>query len=639
MCGICGYAGFERDERLLRRMTNVMAHRGPDDEGFFLGDDIGLGMRRLSIIDIAGGQQPITNEDGSVCIIFNGEIYNYRSLAVQLRQRGHRFHTQSDTETILHLYEEYGTACVQHLRGMFAFAIYDSRQHQVFIARDRLGIKPLYYWAQNGHLVFASEIKAILECSEVPREPYLPAIDAYLSLRYVPGPETMFTGIGKLPAGHWLMWAHGQLRLECYWTPECSAGPYQADEYYRERFAELLTESVRLRLMSEVPLGAFLSGGIDSSALVATMSRLLDQPVKTFSVGFDWPGDELSAAQEVAQRLGCEHHEIICRPEDLALLPQIIWHLDEPIGDAIVVPMYLLSRLARQHVTVVLTGEGADETLAGYLPHKVMFWARQYARWTPQPLQDWLVKPLVARLPARVLNAAFTYPARLGERGRRKVLDYLTLVSAQQPQAEYQFLISLFDTRDKAALYTPMLRSLLHTCAAANGLPHRSRNLSYLDEVLALQYAHWLPDDILMKQDKMTMANSIEGRVPFLDHVLVEFLLQTPPHLKLHGLTDKVLLREYLAARLPGKTARRPKKPFYIPLDQYFTHASLREIIETCLSEASIRRRGYFTWDTVRALRQSVSHNEFLFGKQVLALVALELWHRIFIDRESGWVA
>ena len=637
MCGICGYAGFERDEHLLQHMTEVIAHRGPDDEGFFLADRVGLGMRRLSIIDVAGGKQPILNEDGTVAVILNGEIYNYATLTAKLIRRGHRFRTRSDTETILHLYEEYGTECVQHLRGMFAFAIYDTRRQCLFIARDRLGIKPLYYWAQNGKLVFGSEIKAILECDDVPREPHLPAIDAYLSLRYVPGPETMFGGIRKLPAGHWLLWQDGQARIERYWAPQLYSGPYKPDDYYRERFAELLTESVRLRLMSEVPLGSFLSGGVDSSAIVGTMSRLIDQPVKTFSVGFDWPGDELPAAHEVAQRLECDHHEIICRPDDLALLPEIIWHLDEPIGDAIVVPMYLLSRLARQHVTVVLTGEGADETLAGYLPHKVMFWAGRYARWTPRPIQNWIVKPLAEQLPARLLNLAFAYPAKLGERGRRKVLDYLALVNAHQPEAEYHFLISLFDERDKTDLYTGRLCPSMNTRPADNSLHPDSNDASYLDEVLALQYAHWLPDDILMKQDKMTMANSIEGRVPFLDHILVEFLLQTPPHLKLRGLTDKALLRDYLADMLPGNPARQPKKPFYIPLEQYFANGPLSEIVETCLSEHSIRRRGYFVWEKVRALRQSVD-DDFLYGKQVLALVALELWHRIFIDREPGWV-
>lgn len=639
MCGICGYAGFERDEQLLKRMAAVIAHRGPDDEGFFWVDRVGLGMRRLSIIDIAGGQQPILNEDGTIAIIFNGEIYNYKTLVEHLIQRGHLFRTRSDTETILHLYEEYGSECVQHLRGMFAFAIYDTRHQQLFLARDRMGIKPLYYWSQQGKLLFGSEIKAILECNHVSTEPYLPAIDAYLSLRYVPGPETLFTGIYKLPAAHWLLWQDGQICVKRYWTPHLYTGSYKPDSYYQERFVELFSESVRLRLMSEVPLGSFLSGGVDSAAITTTMRHFVDQPVKSFSVGFNWPGDELSTAKEVAQKLGCDHSEIICQPEDFAHLPKAIWHLDEPVGDAIIVPMYLLSRLARQQVTVVLTGDGADETLAGYLPHKVMVWARHYARWMPQFMQRRVVQPLVEQLPSAMLGLAFDYPAELGVRGKRKVVDYLSLVGSQQPEAEYNFLISLFDSRDKIELYTTQLHPFINPRAVNGNLPsYPHQGIHYLDQVLSLQFMHWLPDDILMKQDKLTMAHSIEARVPFLDHHLVEFLLQTPPHLKLRGLTNKILLRNYVAQALPGKAAHRSKKPFYIPLEQYFTQGPLSEIVATCLSKQSIQKRGYFVWDKVQTLRQAVNNKDFLFGKQIFALTALELWHRIFIDREKGWL-
>ena len=443
-----------------------------------------------------------------------------------------------------------------------------------------------------------------------------------------------------VPAGHYLEWQNHQTRLEQYWKPQLYSGQYQPDAYYHERFAELFTESVRMRLMSEVPLGSYLSGGVDSSAIVATMSQLVEQPVKTFSVGFNWPGDELSEAQEVAQRLNCDHHEIICSFEDMALLPQIVWNLDVPFGDAIVLPMYMLSKLARQHVTVVLTGEGADETLGGYLMQRVMLWARRYDRWTPRQLQNWLIEPVVRQLPTGLLNLFFDYPAALGQRGRQKVLDYLALIKRRQPLEEYTSLISLFDDRDKLPLYSEKFLPALNAWPNDNGLiPQLDGEAAYLDEILALQYAHWLSDDILMKQDKMSMANSIEGRVPFMDHVLVEFLLQAPPHLKLQLASNKVLLRKYLKGILPGSASRRPKKPFYIPLDQYFSSGPLGEIMETCLSESSVRRRGYFRWSQVRALRDSVDKGEFMYGKQILALVMLELWHRIFIDREPGWVS
>jgi len=639
MCGIYGYAGWDADDALLDRMSRVSTHRGPDDHGALKRPGAGIGMSRLSIIDVAGGHQPIFNEDGSLAIVFNGEIYNHRELGESLRQKGHRFQTRTDTESILHLYEEEGPDCLRRLRGMFGLAIYDLRQERMFIARDRMGIKPLYYWSKGGRLVFASEIKAILECPEVSRQPHLPSVDAFMSLRYVPGPETMFEGILKLPPGHWMMWEKGTLRIQRYWTPTFTTGPSWSDQEYQERFDALLTESVKMHLMSEVPLGCFLSGGVDSTALAATMSRLVSTPVKTFSIGFDWEGDELPEARAAARALGCDHHEIICKTEDFAHLPKLIWHLDEPVGDGIILPIYLLSKEARRHVTVILTGEGADETLAGYLPHKVMYWVRRYVRGVPRALRRHVVEALIARLPASLLTKAFHYPAALGERGRRKFLDYLELADRRSFQEEYHFLLSLFDDRDKDKLYASGL-------AASRGqwpgrveqIPPGSGKTS-LDEILRLGYAHWLPDVILMKQDKLTMANSIEGRVPFLDHVLVEFLLSAPSRLKLSGFREKVLLRNYLKRALPGGAARRKKKPFYIPLDKYLNAKPLKEMVDECLSEESVKRRGYFDWESVRELRRSVDQREFLYAKQVFSLLTLELWHRIFIDREPGWVA
>ncbi len=639
MCGICGYAGFERNERLLKRMTRVMTHRGPDDEGFFYHADVGLGMRRLSIIDVEGGKQPIISENDRISIVFNGEIYNYMALREKLIQLGHTFSTKSDTETILHLYEEYGTECVQYLRGVFVFALYDKNEKDLFIARDRLGVKPLYYWMQNGRLIFGTEIKSILQNETISREPNFVSIDAYLALRYIPGPETMLTGIYKFPSGHWMLWKDGQSVVEPYWTPEIHKGPYRSNEYYRDRFFELLTESVKMRLMSEVPLGAYLSGGLDSTAIVALMSQMADQPVKTFSVGFDWEEDELPAARAVAEEFGCDHHEIICNVKDFELLPKIMWHLDEPIGDAIVVPMYMLSKLAREHVSVVLSGEGADETMAGYLFHKVMLFADRYVRRAPKLIRNGISKTLINHIPLVLLNKVFDYPGTLGDRGRQKILDYLDLVGCKRPDKEYYFLISLLDKRDKNILYSTQMKHSLNSCFLDDA-SDTDINIdgSYLDLILSLQYDNWLPDDILMKQDKISMANSIEARVPFLDHMLVEFLFQTPPKLKLHGSKNKILLRDVLSRLLPGDFSQKKKKAFYIPIEKYLSQGALSEMVNICLSQESIRKRGYFNWDTVRSLRQMSGSGDFLYGKQVFALVALELWHRIYIDNESGWL-
>ncbi len=638
MCGIFGVFGFGHDETRLRRMASALVHRGPDDEGFFEHDRVGIGFRRLSIIDVAGGHQPIFNETQDVLIVANGEIYNHEELARHLKTKGHVFSTRSDAESILHLYEEKGIACVNELRGMFAFAIYDLRLKKLILVRDRMGIKPLYYWAQGEKFAFASEIKALLELEEISREPNFPLMDQFLTLRYVPGPETLFREIQKLPAGHYLTWQNNSFELERYWAPPFDAQPKRPDVYYQEHFASLFEESVRKRLMSDVPLGAFLSGGIDSSAIVAAMSKNMNRPVKTFSAGFEWAGDELGAAREVAQLLGTEHEEVICQSQDFSLLPKIVWHLDEPIGDAIVVPMYLLSRLAQKSVKVVLTGEGADEMLAGYLPHKVMFWMRQYVKIVPQAIQNLCVAPFIRALPSKILTRAFPYPGELGKRGKLKLLDYLSLAQKEQARDEYFFLISLFDERDKADLYTDQMHGLVSSGGVRGNVKREIKGATYLDQILSLQYESWLPDDILMKQDKMTMANSIEGRVPFLDHLLVEFLHTVPPHLKLNGLVDKAILRDYLRKAGVPRAAKRRKVPFYIPIDQYFEKGPLKELVETCLSEKSVKKRGYFKWEKVRALRSAMSQSDFLIGKQVLALLVLELWHRIFIDRESGWV-
>lgn len=636
MCGICGFAGLPPDAARLGRMTASFAHRGPDGEGRLERDEIGLAVRRLSVIDLEGGNQPLFNEDRTVAVVLNGEIYNYRAIREDLGRRGHSLATRSDTEILAHLFEDEGIEMVHRLRGMFAFAIYDLRDRSLYLARDRIGLKPLYYWTHGRSLVFASEIKALLEGHEIPRRPNLAAIDAYLSLRYVPGPGTIFDGIGKLPAGHWLRWKDGTVERRRYWTADYRDSEERDDEITYERFKRVFEETTRLHLESDVPVGAFLSGGVDSTAIVATVQRFTGKPVKTFSVGFDWPGDELPVARQVAARLGCEHHEILCRPEDMALLPRIVWHLDEPIGDAIVLPMYLLSRLARQHVKVVLSGEGADEIFAGYLFHKVLYWAAQYRRRVPRILRRAAVLPLLKRIPSALLTKAFAYPAALGERGKAKLIDFVEGLDETSTEQQFHFLISLMDRRDKKGLYTGEMRRALDVEApdgAGEKLPGN------LHRILRVQYDHWLPDDILMKADKTSMANSVEARMPFMDHRLVEFLFATPPHLKLRGWRDKVLLRRYLADLLPGEPARRPKKPFYIPLERYFGTPALRSLTDECLSESSVRRRGYFAWPAVRAMIASIDRGDFLYGKQVFSLVMLELWHRIFIDREGGWTS
>ncbi len=632
MCGICGHVGI-RHEGLLEEMTAALAHRGPDDAGLLRDGDAGLGHRRLSIIDVSGGHQPIENEDGSAALVANGEIYNFRELREELLGRGHRFRTESDSEVILHLWEEEGAACVRRLNGMFAFAIWDRRTRTLLLARDRLGIKPLYYATlPDGGLVFASELKALLRCGALPVELDPGAVLDYLGLRYVPGPGSLLRGVKKLPAAHVAELSRGRLRLERYWEPPYHTGPFRGDtREWLEGFGEAFERSIRRRLVSDVPLGAYLSGGVDSGAIVATMARLASEPVRTFTVGFDFAHDELEPAAATARALGCRHTEIACRAEDVGLLPEIVWHLDEPIGDAIVVPMFQLAREAKKHVSVILAGEGADETLGGYLFHKVLLWGTRVGGAIPRAVRQGVLLPLLRATPAGLLNLGFQYPADLGERGKQKLLDLLPLLEPASLARAYRHLISLFDARDLAGLLSPEL------AAAAPATPPEPARTEgpLLNRALDLQFAHWLPDDILMKQDKVSMAHAVEVRVPFLDHELVEYALSMPPSLKVRGLASKWILRRHARDLLPPRAASRRKMPFYTPVERYLAQPVFVDLLDDLLSERAVRERGVFRPDAVGRLRDSVRGGEFVMAKQLMSLMILELWCRMAVDRRG----
>ena len=636
MCGICGFVGVH-EEGLLERMTTALSHRGPDGCGYFQCGSIGLGHRRLSIIDLEGGRQPIENEDGSLVLIFNGEIYNYQELRVGLLERGHEFSTRSDTEVILHLYEEKGADCLRQLIGMFTIAIWDKRQRQLFLARDRLGIKPLYYIEAGGRFLFASEVKAILQYRGFDPTLNPAAVHDYLALRYVPGPGGMFRELRKLPAAHYAVVQNGRMVVTRYWTPELYHGPFAgSEEEYLEGYVERFERSVRRRMISEVPLGAYLSGGLDSSTIVAVMSKLTSTPVRTFTVGFDYEKDELSQAAETARLLGCEHTPIASRISDVELLPKLIYHLDEPLGDPIVIPMYQLAREAKKQVTVILAGEGADETMGGYLFHKALLWGRSMAERTPAVVRRSILRPALSATPSSWMNLAFHYPAALGERGKQKVLDLVGLLDREQLDDAYVHLISLFDPRDTRDLYTEdFRRSVTGTVPGGRQQDIVGSTAPELNRILHLQFAHWLPEDILMKQDKMSMAGGIEARVPFLDHELVEYALKVPPSLKIRRGATKYLLRRYARRILPAEVVNRRKMPFYVPLEKYFEDPVFKDLVADTLSEQSVRKRGFFRPRTVARLREAMSCREFLFVKQAFSLVVLELWCRMAIDRRG----
>ncbi|HKQ72879.1 MAG TPA: asparagine synthase (glutamine-hydrolyzing) [Blastocatellia bacterium] len=639
MCGICGYIGAVDDD-LLEGMTASLSHRGPDGAGYFRRDEAGLGHRRLSIIDVAGGQQPIENEDGSLALICNGEIYNYQALREELLARGHRFRTRSDSEVVLHLYEDLGPDCLHRLNGIFAIAIYDCNNRRLFLARDRLGVKPLYYADLPGRFLFASEFKAILRDRNWTPGLNPRAIHDYLALRYVPGPGGMFKELRKLPAAHYALVERGRATLRRYWQPELFNGPFPAaEEEYLEGFASHFERSVRMQMISEVPLGAYLSGGLDSSAIVAAMARLSPKPVRTFTVGFDFEHDELAEAAETAKLLGCEHTEIACGVADLELLPEVVYHLDEPIGDAIVIPMFQLAREARKHVKVILAGEGADEILGGYLFHRALLAGHQLARVAPRAVRQSLLAPALSLAPAGLLNLAFNYPAQLGVRGKLKALDFLRLLDPEQLPAAYRHLISLFDERDTTDLYTDDFKAMLNGETQSNhglkgdGLKALSGGAPYLNRILDLQFDHWLQDDILMKQDKMSMSHAIEARVPFLDHELVEYALRLPPAMKIRAGRSKYVLRQYARRLLPRRTWMRRKMPFYVPIEKSFADPRFQELMADTLSERSIRARGLLRPETVRQLREAMRQGEFVLVKQVFSLIVLELWFRMAVDR------
>lgn len=632
MCGICGFVGLE-ETGLIEAMMVALAHRGPDADGRWVEGNVALGHRRLSVIDLDGGGQPMTSADGSLVITFNGEIYNHRELREQLVRRGHAFRTESDTEVLLAMVREHGADALEKLNGMFAFGVWDRATRELFLARDRVGIKPLCYLELPGAILFASETSALLCHAGCPRELDAGALADYLALRYVPGDSGLLRGIKRLPAGHFLRYRDSKLEIRRWWSPpEGSVRPGRSEDDCVEELGQLLETSVRRRLMSDVPYGAYLSGGLDSSVVVALMSTMMADPLPTFTVGFGTDRDETDAAAATARALGCDHYVVECGPESIELLPEVVNHSDEPMGDAISLPAYLLAREAKQHVKVVVTGEGADEIFGGYLFHAVMWAASAYRRVVPRPISDWLIQPLLSMTPATILNLAFRYPARLGQRGKLKALDYVRTLGSGSLDEGYRHLISLFDARDTGSLFTSDFEALLREQRSRAVQPDLEGG-SEFDRLLRLQFAHWLPDNMLQRQDRMSMASGIEARVPYLDHELIEFAFGLQRNLRLRRLVGKYALRKLGRRLLPVETASRPKRPFYVPLESYFEQPRFQQMMDDLLSDEAVESRKIFRIDAVRALRDSMSEGEFVPVKQVFSLMTLELWFRSFLDR------
>ena len=634
MCGICGIAAPQKldysvDEAMLARMRDTLTHRGPDGAGLFLDEGIGLAHRRLSIVDLAGGHQPMTNEDGTVWITYNGEIYNHKALRQTLEQRGHRYHSASDTETIIHLYEERGPRAVEELRGMFAFAIWDAPRRRLVLSRDRLGIKPLYYTlSDDGVICFASEIKALLKARAVRAELNYDALADYAANRYTSGEETLFRGVKRLLPGHTLTWTDGRVEIERYWGVSFAKPEESLNEQdYVERFGELFEESVRLRLMADVPLGMFLSGGIDSSAIVAAMSGMVADPVKTFSVAFaEREANELEYARMVSRAFGTEHYETVVSPDQFFdALPALVYQEDEPIAHPSSVPLYFVSKLAAEHVKVVLTGEGSDELLAGYGKYRTTVYnlaaGRAYNKATPEKLRS-VVKRLIEAMPRHW-------------RARQK-LSRTFLCLGPGIQDIYFDNFSVFSRSMQQRLFTGETRARMATAdpyAASLGHIGTSDARQLLDQLLAADLKTYL-HELLMKQDQMSMAASIESRVPFLDHKLVEFAAALPVKMKLRGLATKYILRRAMSKRLPQEILTRKKMGFPVPVGSWFRGRFSGIIDEYVLGERA-RERAIFNHEFVREIvaRHSKGENH---AERLWALVNFEIWQRRFIDGEDA---
>ncbi len=631
MCGINGIAystrsGRHVDEKRLIAMRDILHHRGPDDGGIFVDGNIGLGHRRLSIVDVAHGAQPMFNADRSCSIVYNGEVYNHADHREDLIARGYKFQNRSDTETILHLYEAHGRGCVDFLRGMFAFAIWDTRKQELFIARDRFGVKPLYYvHDSDGNLFFASEIKALLEAGAVKPEINFNALPDQFANHGTSGDETLYRSVKRLMPGHTMVWKDGKIDIREFWDlsfePKHEA---RSDAEYIDEWRELFRQSVELRLMADVPLGMFLSGGIDSSAIAAMMSTMVTEPIKSFSVAFnERDANELEYARLVAKKFGTDHHEITITPEQFfEALPNLVWHEDEPIGFLASVPLYFVSKLAQQHVKVVLTGEGADETMAGYGRYakalKLLSYGEKYESVTPGFFRD-AVRGGVATLPAsmsRKLGRTFL--------SRESDIENLFFDNFSVFSKSMQMQLFSSKTRENIADLDPYTRQ--------NGWIDKCDAEDVLDKLLYADTKTYL-HELLMKQDQMSMAASIESRVPFLDHKLVEFTARMPREMKLRGGTTKWILREAMKGILPTEILDRPKMGFPVPIGGWF-RGEFKHIVDEYVLGSRAMERGIFDAGFVKKLvaehNAGANHDERLWS-----LVNFEIWQRRFIDGEA----
>jgi asparagine synthase (glutamine-hydrolysing) len=633
MCGIYGVLsqncnGCARDDELAR-MGAVVEHRGPDDFGHYVGRGVALGMRRLSIIDVSGGHQPISNEDGTVWVVANGEIYNFQELRSELERKGHRFRTRTDTEVIVHLYEDFGPEFFRCLRGMFGLALWDTRRERLVLGRDRLGEKPLYVRRESNRLLFASELKAILQAESVPRRLNLLALQQYLQLGYVPAPLCLLEGFEKMLPGHYLVVERGRVEDRTYWDVPFGHIDNRSEAEWVEHIQAKLLQTVQMQLISDVPLGAFLSGGLDSSTIVAIMARLTGRPVKTYSIGYEGEHsyhNELDYAKIVAQAFRTEHHEILVRPEATELLPKLAWHLDEPVADSACLTTYLVSKLARESVTVILSGVGGDELFGGYrryLGNSLM----RYYRLLPDSLRRRLLPALLARIP---------------QDRHSSWKDYVRYAAAfvksaeSDPLSRYTSYVTLFTPQMQQELVCGEANDAkgLDTAAFLHQFFERCRDSDTLSRIMYADLKASLADDLLAMTDRMSMAASIECRAPFVDHELVELACSMPSFLKVRGFSMKYLMKKAVAPWLPSAILKRKKRGFGAPIGAWL-RKDLEPMVRELLSEDQVRRRGLFRWPVIQKLVADHSAQRRDATDHLFALLVLELWCQSYLDQKT----
>jgi asparagine synthase (glutamine-hydrolysing) len=638
MCGICGFYGFN-DLHLIKRMTHALEHRGPEQFGYFIDYKISLGHRRLKIIDLSEkGKQPIFNEDKSICVVYNGEIYNYKKIREELEKKGHKFDSNTDTEVIVHAYEEYGESCLNKFNGMWGLAIWDSTEKKLFIAVDRLGIKQIYYTKTKDKFLFGSEIKAILQDQEIKRAVNYDALSQYLTFRYTPFDETLFEGVKKLLPGHYLTYKNNKVEIKKYWdiNSENFEPEKNTEKYYQEKVHNLLKNAVQKRLMSDVPLGAYLSGGLDSSIIVGLMSEVSDN-VKTFTVGFEAqePYNEMRYAKMVAEHFNTEHYPLMVKADAASVLPKAIWHLDEPVSDPTVIAQYLISELTKKHVTVVLTGEGADELFCGYTNYKVMMKTEKYKKFLPEFARKKIIPKIVNSTPDKVLDKFFKYASSFGEKGKERFSDYMS--SLDKREESFLLLQSVFDEHEKRKVYGEKL------IAKENNLDYVKEKLTpyfkditgtnYLNKIVYLDLKTRLPHYLLHKIDKMTMAHAIEARVPFIDYELVEFSFKIPAEMKSRA-GGKYILKKIMEKKLPKQILKRQKQPFLVPLNKWYEE-KLKGLAPNIFENSDIFREKYFKQKAMTNITENYEKSKFYYGRQIWTLLTFAIWHKIYIENDN----